>query len=266
MAGGPASGKTSALRASPELEPDAGVIINPDDIKEALPEYGQMVAGKEKYAASGTHEESSDLGKRLQADAMDLGLNVVVDGTGDSKPGKFTGKMEAMDAAGYEVSALYVTIPTDEAVIRATKRAVKSGRWVPEPEIRSQHKNVSNNFEAVAALPFIKDIKLYDNSGEGDPELIGEGSAGNFGAILDDKLEEFIGKKNEPDYVPEEIKEAKVADEDHGPFTHKPASDEVATEDWIQHPVSDSADYLDGEPPSYEGEGDADSTSDGDQG
>jgi predicted ABC-type ATPase len=101
---------------------------------------------------------------------MDLGLNVVVDGTGDSKKGKFAGKMKDMDGAGYDVSALYVTIPTDEAVVRATKRAMKSGRWVPEPELRSQHKNVSANFEDVAALPFCpKDLKLYDNSGDGDP-------------------------------------------------------------------------------------------------
>ena len=105
--------------------------INPDEMKDRLPEYREMIEGGEKFAASGVHEESSDLGKRLQKDAMDLGLNVVVDGTGDSKPGKFTGKMVDMDKSGYEVNALYVTIPTDEAVVRATTRAMKSGRWVP---------------------------------------------------------------------------------------------------------------------------------------
>lgn len=197
MAGGPASGKTSALKASPELEPQGSVLINPDDIKGQLPEYDEMVKSGSKYAAMAVHEESSDLGKRLQKESMDLGLNVVVDGTGDSKKGKFAGKMQDMDKAGYDVSALYVTVPTDVAVVRATKRAMKSGRWVPEPEIRSQHKNVSANFSDVAKLPFLKDLKLYDNSGEGDPVLAASGSGGKVTPTDQGAYDTFLKKASE---------------------------------------------------------------------
>jgi predicted ABC-type ATPase len=196
MAGGPASGKTSALRQAPELEPDASVLINPDEIKDRLPEYRQMVEGGDKFGAAGVHEESSDLGKRLQAETMDLGLNVVVDGTGDSKPGKFVGKLQDMNDAGYEVSALYVTIPTDEAVIRTTLRAMKRGRWVPEPELRSQHKHVSANFEDVAALPFLKDLKLYDNGGDA-PQLVAEAAGGDLTKHNEPLYDEFIAKREE---------------------------------------------------------------------
>jgi predicted ABC-type ATPase len=197
MAGGPASGKTSALNAAPELNPDASVVINPDEMKDRLPEYRQMIEGGDRFAASGVHEESSDLGKRLQNEAIDLGLNTVVDGTGDSKKGKFTGKMQDMDKAGYDVSALYVTIPTDQAVVRATARAMKSGRWVPEPEIRAQHKNVSANFPDVAGLPFLKGLKLYDNSGDGDPVLIGEAAKGKLTVHNADAYRAFMDKAKE---------------------------------------------------------------------
>lgn len=241
MAGGPASGKTTALKAAPELEPDAAVLINPDEVKEKLPEYGEMVDGKDRFAAAGVHEESSDVGKRIHAEAVDLGLNVVVDGTGDSKKGKFAGKMKDMDGAGYEVNALYVTIPTEEAVIRATLRARKSGRWVPEPELRSQHKNVSANFEDVAALGFLGSLKVYDNSGSGDPVLIYDG-----GVVDEERHRIFMDKATEGEKIEE-------AAEEYGEFTPDPEASggNVPMEEWIQHPVSDSADYLDGDLPVY---------------
>lgn len=196
MAGGPASGKTSALKASPELEPDAAVQINPDDLKAKLPEYHGMVGARDRYAANGVHEESSDLAKRLQDEAVDLGLNAVVDGTGNSKRGKFAGKMRAMHEAGYGVSGLYVTIPTDTAVVRATKRAMKSGRWVPEPELRAQHRNVSANFVDVADLPFVRDLKVYDNSGDA-PQLIASGGGGRLNIHQQEAHTRFLGKAAE---------------------------------------------------------------------
>jgi hypothetical protein len=153
-----------------------------------------MLHGQSKYAATGVHEESSDLGKRLQSEAMELGLPVVVDGTGDSKKGKFTGKMQDMHDAGYDVSGMYVTIPTDEAVVRATKRAMESGRWVPTPELRSQHEHVSANFPDVAALPFLSDLKLYDNAGDGDPVLVSEGRGGKLTIHDQARHTEFLAK------------------------------------------------------------------------
>lgn len=193
MAGGPASGKSTALRNAPELNPPASVTINPDDLKEKIPEYGRMIKGGEKYAATGVHEESSDLGKRLQIEAMDLGLNVVVDGTGDSKPGKFVGKIEQMANAGYDVDALYVTIPTDEAIVRSTLRAMHEGRWVPTPELRTQHENVSRNWHDVAAHPAIRSIKLFDNGGD-QPRVLAEASHGNLTVKQERGYQAFIDK------------------------------------------------------------------------
>lgn len=43
---------------------------------------------------------------------------------------------------------------------------------------------------------------------------------------------------------------------DHGEFAADADAGTVPTEDWIPHPVSDSSDYLDREPPQYQEEDD----------
>jgi predicted ABC-type ATPase len=196
LAGGPASGKTTALKANPALEPEAAVTVNPDEMKNQVPEYREMVQGGDRFAAAGVHEESSDLAKRLQTETMDLGLNVVVDGTGDSKRGKFLGKMEAMDRAGYQVDSLYVSRDTEESVAWATVRALRTGRWVPEPELRAQHKHVSANFPDVAAAGFVGNMKLYVNEGR-DSFLVAEGSQGQIQVRDQARYEAFLAKAAE---------------------------------------------------------------------
>jgi predicted ABC-type ATPase len=204
MAGGPASGKTSALKQAPELKPDAAVSINSDDVKVLFPEFQAQLEAGEKGGASSVHEESSDVAKKLVAETMDLGLNLVMDGTGNSKPGKFMSKLNEMHDSGYEVDVLAVTIPTDDAVVRAMYRARESGRWVPEPEIRKSHKLVSENMKEVLKAPQVRSVTVYDNGGgKDDPAiLIGKGEKGSFSIANQSLYDEFLAKADEPAYVP----------------------------------------------------------------
>ena len=199
MAGGPASGKTSALAASPELKPPASVEINSDDVKVLLPEFIEQKNANERAAAASVHEESSDVAKSMIVEASDLGLNVVMDGTGNSEPGKFEAKLREMFDDGYEVDVLGVTVSTDEAVVRAYDRAVSSGRWVPEPEIRKSHALVSANFPSIIEADWIRSVTLYDNAGPSDepPRLIGNGQAGEF--VIEDEplMNQFLAKADE---------------------------------------------------------------------
>lgn len=193
MAGGAASGKTTALENSPELLPPYAATVNPDDFKDKIPEFQQMVKGKDKYAGTGTHEESADLAKRLQDESKDLGLNVTIDGAGNTNPDKFASKLQEMHDAGYAVDALYVTIPTDEAVVRNVLRAMGNGRWMPEQKLREQHANVSAIFPHIAALPFLGSGKVYDNSGDA-PKLIATIHAGSTTVLDNAAFNEFKAK------------------------------------------------------------------------
>jgi predicted ABC-type ATPase len=182
MAGGSASGKSSAL-ALPEnqdMQPFDAALVNPDEIKEMFPEYKAMVAAGDTTAAMAAHEESSDLSKRLLAEAMRRGLNVVRDGTGDSNPGKFAGQITDMKDAGYDVTVLYVNAKTAVALRRGKRRAKRTGRHVPDGEIRKQHKNVSARF-LDGVRPLVEDgaitqIRMYQTQGKA--KLFAEGGAG----------------------------------------------------------------------------------------
>lgn len=183
MGGGPAAGKSSILgKDGVDVPGEAdSVHVDSDGIKGKLPEYQAMTAAKDPSAAAFSHEESSFLAKRVQATAFANSQDVVLDGTGDSSPDSVRKKISAARASGYSVEANYVTIDTDEAVARATARAAKTGRVVPETVIRSTHASVSRVFPEIAGD--FDSITLFDNNGS-TAKLIARGGKGAL-EILD---------------------------------------------------------------------------------
>ena len=217
MGGGTASGKSSALEANPDAMPDAAVLIDPDEIKSFLPEYTKLIQGESKYSATAVHEESSDIAQMLRAAAVAKGLNIVLDGTGDSKggavdektgekkPSKFAQKLLDFKADGYDVEMFYVNATVQNAVVRAIDRAQKSGRWVPTPEIHSQHQKVSGRF-LDSIKPLVEDgtvsrIRMFDTNSD-NPILFAEGGKGQFNVVDQNLYDGFEAKADAPDYTP----------------------------------------------------------------
>lgn len=184
MGGGPASGKSSILGKDGVDVPGEGeaVQVDSDGVKGKLPEYQAMVGAGNPSAAAFSHEESSYLAKRIQAQAFANRQHVVLDGTGDSRPESVRGKVQAARLSGYRVEANYVTVDTDTAVARATSRAGRTGRVVPESVIRSTHSSVSRVFPEVAGE--FDSVNLFDNNGS-SPKLIARGRRGSSLEILD---------------------------------------------------------------------------------
>jgi ADP-ribose pyrophosphatase YjhB (NUDIX family)/predicted ABC-type ATPase len=179
-AGGAASGKSGlagqASNAEANLDiPEGAVYINPDDIKEMLPEYKQLKGmGREDIAAAAVHEESSDLAKLMTGLAMQGNYPVIVDGTGNSKVGKFGKKLSAARDAGYDVEARYAHVPVGEAIAREKKRAERTGRKVAESLLRSQHRTVAQSYvEDISKMPGVH-VKVYSTIERGKPKLIAE--------------------------------------------------------------------------------------------
>ena len=217
MGGGTASGKSTALKLdeNKDVQPEDAVLIDPDEIKGLLPEYGEMVERGERYAASAVHEESSALAKRLQVEAMRRGLNVIVDGTGDSQvdaddpesAGKLRKKVEAFHGAqgdatpeGYDVSMFYVNAPTEIALVRATTRAMREGRWVPKPEIESIHRGVSQRWQrevlAMIEEGVIIDARGYQTSGT-PTRMFHLDENGKLVVLEQDLYDAFLAKADE---------------------------------------------------------------------
>lgn len=184
LAGGSGSGKSTVLEALGDVKPPDAVMVNPDLIKEAMPEYREMVAGKSKYSAAGAHEESSDVSKRLLTQAVKGDYNVIVDGTGNSGEGKFLRKIDQQKKLGRKVKVVMVDIPTDEAIRRADKRAARTGRYVAPEEIRKIHKSVAVNH--LAWRDKVDDWEVWANDTR-PPKLVARRVGGGKMEVLDAK-------------------------------------------------------------------------------
>lgn len=232
MGGGPAAGKSAMLKTGngPEWAGLQGtaqsadkhsVVINADGIKESLPPYPRMLAGKggrsgQMAGASLVHEESSILSKEVNARALAGGFNVVLDGTGDNSAKSMTNKIDAARAAkgangqNYKVTGLYATVPTATAVERAQNRGLPKGtkyknadgyegtgegRYVARGIVIKTHKGVSLVFPEIADK--FDSVKLLDTSGR-PPKLIASGSRGKRLKVADKAAyDAFLGKATE---------------------------------------------------------------------
>jgi predicted ABC-type ATPase len=184
LGGGSGAGKSTLLRSGVSPIPDARVVSNPDTAKDFIPEFQQGKAAKDDGIAHAVHEESSMMSKEVQRRALEQGMNLVVDGTGDSDFKKIAGKVQAMrDRGASRVNGEYVTIPTEDAIARAMKRSLDPasesyGRVVPEKVIRSIHEGVSETVPQILEARLYDEFRLWDNSGEGKPRLVLEQTGG----------------------------------------------------------------------------------------
>lgn len=196
MAGGPASGKSTLTRTGAVKLPKDYVDVNPDIVRTMLPEYEKLIAAGDKAASSKTHEEASHIAKMVMNLALARHHHVVVDGTGNSGPGKFAQKIRAAQGAGHKVSVVYATIGTEEAAKRAAKRAARTGRHVPEGYLRSSHRDVTARFRDDVQHMKGVHVQVFDTHGK-RPKLIAMKTPNGPMEVRDRKRHrDFIAKAN----------------------------------------------------------------------
>lgn len=155
--GGPASGKTSLLKHIVGNYHDF-VGVNPDDVKDELPEYQKAInLGKTKSgapmsarnAAHMAHDESSDVAEEIQKQAIEGRKNVIIDGTGKNID-KYLKKIKVLKDQGYHVQIIMPHVTLGEALKRVSDRARKTGRYVPNEVSIDAHRAIPGNFEKIA--------------------------------------------------------------------------------------------------------------------
>lgn len=191
LGGGPASGKTTALGRMAGDGSRGVAKIDPDEIKGMIPEYKTMIDAKDSSAAAFVHEESSYIAKRVQQAAFERRVSVLLDGTGDGSPAGLLSKVDAARASGYQVRGYYATISVDEAVVRSTLRAAKSGREVPLAKITAVHAEVSRVFPTAASS--MDEIFLFDTTTR-TPRLIASAKGGILKVIDEEGFQAFLRK------------------------------------------------------------------------
>lgn len=197
LGGGPASGKSTALKTGKVAIPDDAVHLDQDEVKKLLPEYRKLAEVHDPYASDAVHREAADLYAAIEAEARRRKQNLILEGTADSGPRQLVNHAKELKHQGYAIDLMYATVPTAIAEERAKKRAEATGRAVPLQGLRAMHSNVSKRFEEV--LQNINDfnsVVIWDVRSD-PPTLVFRHQDGET-AILDPQLyNEFREKASE---------------------------------------------------------------------
>ena len=136
------------------------LILDADEIKNAIPEFQMWNAGE-------VHEESSDLMKMIKKQAMEKGLNIIIDGTmayNSKKPDKVKNEMLAAKDMGYSTEAHYMFSPIQKSCINAMTRFRHGGdfkgRLVPTDILLAMQDN-EKSFDSVKDI--VDDWSFRDN-------------------------------------------------------------------------------------------------------
>jgi hypothetical protein len=202
QSGGPASGKSSGQS---DIIPEDAVHVDVDAIRAELPEYKLMIGepdsegnyvDADRYAAYGTHEESSDIAAELVRRATAKGLNVIIDGTGDSDPFKFSDKIDKFTAMGYKVDALLADAPAEVAFARSALRGHRTGRFLPHNFVITTHRMVAASHLIWRENKNLNSWQMFSNDVPkgSDPLLVAEGGLGKFDVTLQELYDQFVAK------------------------------------------------------------------------
>jgi HK97 family phage portal protein len=203
MSGGTASGKSTALGAAAGAD-DQGVVppdsvwVDPDQIKEMLPEFQELSQVRDPFSSSATHEESSDVAKWILREATKRKLNVVLDGTGDSGGDTFQRKLSQQKNDGYKVEVFMVDAPLNLAIERMVDRGDRTGRYVPVGSMKKSHYGAAGRHLLWRSQPLVDRWQVWSsNVGPGeDPILAAQGGRGKY-VVLDAHEYNRIVRKGE---------------------------------------------------------------------
>jgi predicted ABC-type ATPase len=173
MMGLTASGKSSIAKGIVGDGSDF-VMVDPDALKDDLPEYKQALDQHARNAAFLVHHESAELASRLKKEAVKSRRSLVVDGTGRDGPA-YAETVRHLKKAGYDIHLFMAACDTEKAVTRAKERAEQTGRWVPPGLIRQMPEEVHPNFLWIAGL--VDNAALY-NTNDFPPKKLWTKTAG----------------------------------------------------------------------------------------
>jgi len=147
LGGPPANGKSALVKSGKLPHPKMTTLIDPDEIKAMIPEYNMMLqSGRQNLIEAGaafTHEESSYLSKRIQAEMLKSKKDFVLDGVNDGDFEKLKVKVAALKQNGNKLRADYVSLEYKLSRQLAKERAERTGRKVASKFISDMNRDVS---------------------------------------------------------------------------------------------------------------------------
>jgi len=208
--GGYGSGKSTLLDNFPEVVgfPSKGhaTRVDPDKMKESIPEFFARTGKGDKTAASYVHEESSYLSKRGVAQALLSGKDTVYDTSGDSGAESLARKVQQFREkyGAVRVVGNYATPGSwAEAIRRVDGRAARAGaarRDIPHPAIVANHINVARTWLGSAKRGTFDELNLWSTAGKfgSPPTLIARAVGGKIHVFDPVAFDGFVNGGSEP--------------------------------------------------------------------
>ncbi|WP_191090649.1 zeta toxin family protein [Niallia endozanthoxylica] len=164
IGGGTASGKTTirqtVIKKKLIERSICTVTVDPDEIKDYIPEYELLKKKHPNDAARLVHKESLDISELLVKRLIRHRKHFMHEGT-MARTQKYKKLIKKFKKAGYEIHAYIVDIPLELAKQRVAERAKISGREIPPHIIENTHKLVPHTVEVIKNR--VDRYYVYDN-------------------------------------------------------------------------------------------------------
>lgn len=195
LGGGTASGKSklAKLLISGYAADEINLIrIDPDEIKNLIPEFRSVQAFNPEIAADFVHDESSDIANDLLSLCIRKKVSFIYDGTMKNFP-KYQKLINRLINEGYTVTASVVDVPIEVAREREHLRYLETKRKVNEDVLLESHRSVPETFYNLKDL--VHEYIVYDATEDGVIVEIAEKTEDGVEIIHDaEKLERFYEK------------------------------------------------------------------------
>ncbi|MDQ3264760.1 MAG: zeta toxin family protein [Myxococcota bacterium] len=158
LAGTNGAGKSSILGATTRAR--GSDYFNPDEAATRIREKNPLLSVEE--ANSEAWHQGKRLLTRAIAERLDFNLETTLGGN------SLAGLAAKAAAEGFEVRVWYVGLATAELHLRRVRqRVAQGGHSIPEADIRRRFDKSREHL--VDLIPSLTELKVYDNSEEGDP-------------------------------------------------------------------------------------------------
>lgn len=183
--GGPISVGKSTLRKSFGSQigiPDrSGALhLDPDEMKELIPEYKQWMLGLLPEAGDLTHAESMHLVQMGVKEAIANDMDIVHDTTGRN----FRDTLDDLDKGGYTKIAHFATGKLSVAKAQSQERQRTNGRWRPDSEIERSFKHMPSVIQGHIGADTFDEFYLWDTTAR-PPALVAKKLKGKPLEIFD---------------------------------------------------------------------------------
>lgn len=172
MIGAPASGKSTI--SNPLARKLNARIIDPDDAKKILPEYQGGVGG------NAVHPESKVISQHVFEGASDAGENMILPTIGHS-PEKIRNMAKTLQAKGYTVDLVHVSVSPENVISRMLNRYANTGKFTPTDYLRSKTGKPTEVYNLLKQEEIFNGYAKIDNNPARElPRTLIEDTAGIF--------------------------------------------------------------------------------------